>query len=61
MGLVFSMGYFVVLAVPFIFYVVVSLELIAESIETPFATNSDSLPIEQITMNIEKHIAEIIK
>lgn len=61
MGLVFSMGYFVIVAVPFIFYVLVSLELIAELIEIPFGTNSDSLPIEQITMNIEKHVTEILK
>jgi len=60
-GLVFSMGYFVAIAVPFIFYVLGSLELIAESIEQPFGTDFDDLPIEQITMNIEKHVHEIIK
>lgn len=60
-GLVFSMGYFVAIAVPFIFYILASLELIAESIEEPFGTDADDLPIEQITMNIEKHVHEIIK
>ena len=60
-GLVFSMGYFVAIAVPFIFYVLASLELIAEMIEEPFGTDFDDLPIEQITMNIEKHVSEIIK
>ena len=60
-GLVFSMGYFVAIAVPFIFYVLASLELIAEAIEEPFGTDLDDLPIEQITMNIEKHVGEIIK
>lgn len=59
-GLVFSMGYFVAIAVPFIFYVLASLELIAESIEEPFGTDSDDLPIEQITLNIEKHVGEIL-
>ncbi|MBS7332558.1 bestrophin family protein [Faecalibacter bovis] len=59
-GLVFSMGYFTAIAVPFIFYVLASLELIAETIEEPFGTDLDDLPIEQITMNIEKHVAEII-
>jgi len=59
-GLVFSMGYFVVLAVPFIFYVLASMELIAEMIEEPFGTDPDDLPIEQITKNIEKHIVEIL-
>ena len=59
-GLVFSMGYFVTIAVPFIFYVLASMEIIAESIEEPFGLDSDDLPIEQITMNIEKHVHEII-
>ena len=60
MGYVFSMGYFVVLAVPFIFYVLASLELIAESIEDPFGTDSDDLPIEKIAENIKKHTQEIL-
>ena len=60
-GLVFSMGYFVVIAVPFIFYILASLELIAESIEQPFGDDTDDLPIEQITKNIEKHVTEILK
>lgn len=61
LGLVFSMGYFVSIAVPFIFYVLASLELIAESIEQPFGVDTDDLPIEQITKNIEKHVSEILK
>lgn len=60
-GLVFSMGYFVGIAVPFIFYVLASLELIAESIEEPFGTDADDLPIEQITKNIDKHVQEILR
>ena len=61
LGLVFSMGYFVAVAVPFIFYVLASLELIAEATEEPFGNDIDDLPIEQITKNIEKHITEILK
>lgn len=59
-GYVFSMGYFVVLAVPFIFYVLASLELVAESIEDPFGTDSDDLPLEKIAENIKKHTQEIL-
>lgn len=59
-GYVFSMGYFVALAVPFIFYVLASLELIAESIEDPFGKDEDDLPIEKIASNIKKHIEEIL-
>lgn len=59
-GYVFSIGYFVIVAVPFIFYVLASLELIAESIEEPFGVDTDDLPIEKISENIKKHVQEII-
>lgn len=59
-GFVFSMGYFVIAAVPFIFYVLASLELVAESIENPFGLDQDDLPIEQITNNITKNVKEIL-
>ncbi len=59
-GFVFSIGYFVILAVPFIFYVLASLEIIAESIEEPFGTDADDLPIEKISENIRKHTHEIL-
>ena len=59
-GYVFSIGYFVIVAVPFVFYVLASLELIAESIEEPFGVDSDDLPIEKIASNIKKNVEEII-
>lgn len=59
-GYVFSIGYFVTVAVPFIFYVLASLEIIAESVEDPFGTDSDDLPIEKIASNIQKHVEEIL-
>ncbi|WP_257666488.1 bestrophin family protein [Parapedobacter tibetensis] len=61
LGYVFSMGYFVIAAVPFVFYVMASLELIAESIEEPFGEDPDDLPIAKISENIEKHVQEIIR
>ncbi|MNL46840.1 Bestrophin, RFP-TM, chloride channel [compost metagenome] len=60
MGYVFSIGYFVIAAVPFIFYVLTSLELIGESIEEPFGTDTDDLPIDKIASNIKKHCSEIL-
>lgn len=60
-GYVFSLGYFVILAVPFIFYVLASLEVIAEAIEDPFGTDSDDLPIDKIAENIKKHTQEVLK
>ncbi|MCI0922079.1 bestrophin family protein [Sphingobacterium rhinopitheci] len=59
-GYVFSMGYLVVLAVPFIFYVLITIELIGESIEEPFGKDTDDLPIDKIASNIKKHCFEVL-
>lgn len=59
-GWVFSLGYFVVPIVPFILYVLASLELIAEEIENPFGEDANDLPVDEICNNIEKHIGEIL-
>lgn len=55
-----SLGYYIVPVVMFILYAFASLELIAEEIENPFGTDPNDLPIDQICMNIRKHIGEII-
>lgn len=60
-GWVFSLGYFVVPIVPFILYVLASLELIAEEIENPFGEDPNDLPVSEICNNIEKHVGEILK
>lgn len=59
-GWVFSLGYFVVPIVPFILYVLASLELIAEEIENPFGEDANDLPVETICNNIEKHVNDIL-
>uniref|UniRef100_UPI0037BEAB27 bestrophin family ion channel n=1 Tax=Flavobacterium sp. TaxID=239 RepID=UPI0037BEAB27 len=59
-GYVFSLGYYAIPVVIFIFYVLASLELIAEEIEDPFGMDANDLPIEKITANIKKHIEEIL-
>ena len=59
-GWVFSLGYFVIPIVPFILYVLASLELIAEEIENPFGKDANDLPVDEICDNIEKHIGEIL-
>lgn len=60
-GWVFSLGYFVVPIVPFILYVLASLELIAEEIENPFGEDANDLPVNEICENIEKHVGEILR
>jgi putative membrane protein len=59
-GYVFSLGYFVIPVVVFIFYVLASLELIAEEIEDPFGVDANDLPTKKIAENIKKHIEEIL-
>lgn len=59
-GLVFNLGYYVIPVVVFIFYVLASLELIAEEIEDPFGNDANDLPIDSIARNIKIHISEIL-
>ncbi|MEI9945126.1 MAG: bestrophin family ion channel [Chitinophagaceae bacterium] len=58
-GFVFSLGYYVIPVVSFIFYVLASLELIAEEIEDPFGKDANDLPTEKIAANIKTNVAEI--
>jgi putative membrane protein len=55
----FILSYYVIPVVVFIFYVLASLELIAEEIEDPFGNDANDLPTEKIAANIKKHVDEI--
>jgi putative membrane protein len=55
----FILSYYVIPVVVFIFYVLASLELIAEEIEDPFGSDANDLPTEKIAANIKKHVDEI--
>ncbi|SFD88844.1 bestrophin family protein [Flavobacterium phragmitis] len=55
-----SLGYLVAPVVVFIFYVLASLELIAEEIEDPFGDDENDLPTKKISENIKKHVEELI-
>jgi putative membrane protein len=59
-GYSFSLGYYVGPVVVFIFYVLASLELIAEEIEDPFGGDVNDLPTKKISENIKKHVEEIL-
>jgi len=59
-GYAHSLGYFSAPIVMFVFYVLASLELVAEEIEDPFGFDENDLPMEKISTNIKKHISEII-
>lgn len=60
LGYAFTVGYFAAPLVAFIFYVLASLELIAEEIEEPFGDDSNDLPMEKISENIQRHVEEIL-
>jgi ion channel-forming bestrophin family protein len=59
-GYVFSLQYYTIPVVIFIFYVLASLELIAEEIEDPFGGDANDLPTLKIASNIKKHVEEIL-
>jgi putative membrane protein len=59
-GYAFSLGYYVAPVVIFIFYVLASLELIAEEIEDPFGGDENDLPTAKIASNIRKHVEELL-
>ncbi len=59
-GYVFNLGYYAAPIVTFIFYVLASLELIAEEIEDPFGKDANDLPMAKIAENIKKHVGELM-
>jgi putative membrane protein len=59
-GYSFSLGYYTAPVVVFIFYVLASLELIAEEIEDPFGGDANDLPTKKIADNIKKHVDELM-
>ena len=59
-GLVFSLGYISIPVVVFVFYVLGSLELIAEEIEEPFGKDANDLPMQKISETIKRNVEEIL-
>lgn len=59
-GFIFSLGYIAIPVTMFIFYVMASLELIAEEIEDPFGTDPNDLPMERIASIIKGNIEEVL-
>lgn len=59
-GYAFSLGYYCIPVVIFTFYVLASLELIAEEIEDPFGEDTNDLPTQKIAANIKKNVEELL-
>jgi putative membrane protein len=59
-GIIFSLGFYVVPVVAFIFYVLASLEIIAEEIEDPFGDDANDIPTNKIAVSIKQQIEDIL-
>ncbi|MBI1288494.1 MAG: hypothetical protein GC178_13065 [Flavobacteriales bacterium] len=58
-GVVRDFGYSTIFVVVFIFYILASLELIAEEIEDPFGTDANDLPTDALSETIQKNLKEL--
>jgi len=59
-GYVLSLHYWVIPMVLIVFYVLASLELIAEEIEDPFGTDENDLPTDRLSRNIRAAVGELL-
>ncbi len=59
-GFAFTLGWLAIPVVMFIFYVLASLELIAEGIEDPFGKDANDLPMERIAATIKGNVGEVL-
>lgn len=60
-GFVSSFGYGTVLISVFIFYILVSIEVLAEEIEDPFGQDDNDLPLDDIAQKIKANVGDILK
>lgn len=61
LAFVIQFGYFSALIATFIFYVLVSIEVLAEEIEDPFGKDDNDLPTDEMAKRIEGIVATILK
>jgi putative membrane protein len=60
LAFVVQFGYFSALIATFVFYVLVSMEVLAEEIEDPFGTDDNDLPVDQLCERIDKVVHEVL-
>lgn len=61
LSFVASFGYFSALIAVFIFYVLVSMEILAEEIEDPFGIDENDLPTDELCDKIKANVIEILE
>jgi ion channel-forming bestrophin family protein len=54
-----AMGYYAAFIATFVFYVLVSLEILAEEIEDPFGTDANDLDTDKIAANIKRNVIDL--
>ena len=59
LAFVTTFGYFSALIATFVFYVLVSMEVLAEEIEDPFGTDDNDLPTDQLCETIRTNVDEV--
>lgn len=59
-GFIFSLGFYIIPVVAFIYYVLASLELIAEEIEDPFGDDANDIPTNTIAVTIKENVEQLI-
>ncbi len=60
-GMAFTLHYLLVPVVGVVFYVLASLEMIAEEIEDPFGNDENDLPMKKMAANIKKNVEDILR
>lgn len=61
LAFVSSFGYFSAFIATFVFYALVSMEVLAEEIENPFGYDDNDLPTDQLAESIRKNMRELFK
>lgn len=61
LAFVTTFGYFAALIATFVFYVLVSMEVLAEEIEDPFGSDDNDLPTDQLCETIKRNVDEVFE
>ncbi|MDG2152343.1 MAG: bestrophin family ion channel [Crocinitomicaceae bacterium] len=61
LAFVYSFGYYSSLVSIFVFYVLVSMEILAEEIEDPFGKDDNDLPTDALSQKIKENVQEILR
>lgn len=61
LAFVTNFGYFSAFIATFVFYALVSMEVLAEEIENPFGHDDNDLPTDQLAENIQNGVSDVLK